>query len=139
MKLGGYETDPLKRAVRVYKEASVAHMFANTPEGAEPDSQVIDNSIVAGVRAALPVMQQAPIPMVLHCPQCHAQHVDAPAPGWDNPPHRSHLCHACGCVWRPADVYTTGVAAVSTRGQRDTWLGQMPRPISDSEWEEFDR
>src|SRR5574340_600312 len=24
--------------------------------------------------------------------------------GWDNPPHRSHLCHGCGHIWRPADV-----------------------------------
>lgn len=64
-----------------------------------------------------------PIPMVLHCPECGIQHVDKAEPekGWDNPPHRSHLCHGCGCIWRPADVPTDGVAAISTRGAADTW------------------
>jgi hypothetical protein len=65
----------------------------------------------------------APIPMVLHCPRCDQQHIDAPVPaiGWTNPPHRSHLCHGCGCIWRPADLPTIGVAAIATRGKADTW------------------
>lgn len=72
----------------------------------------------------------APIDMVLHCPQCHEQHIDIPKVidvqdggeiGWTNPPHRSHLCHNCGCIWRPADVPTNGVAKVTTRGKNDTW------------------
>ena len=81
-----------------------------------------------------------PIDMVLHCPECHAQHIDGPelesipwvevgAPlsprnvhaAWANPPHRSHLCHQCGTIWRPADVCTNGVAAIGTRGRGDTW------------------
>ena len=72
-----------------------------------------------------------PIDMVLHCPACHAQHIDEPknflrnsefdAP-WNNPPHRSHLCHFCGHIWRPADVPTNGVAAVKTRGKNDSPL-----------------
>jgi hypothetical protein len=75
---------------------------------------------VALVKAAAP---PAPIPMVLHCPRCAAQHVDAPEPerGWTNPPHKSHLCHSCGCVWRPADVATVGVKSINTRGSADTW------------------
>lgn len=77
-----------------------------------------------------------PIDMVLHCPKCHLQHIDAPespkrtaaanslagvpAGGlWNNPPHRSHLCSGCGWVWRPADVCTNGVAAVKTVGKND--------------------
>ncbi len=73
----------------------------------------------------------APIDMVLHCPACGKQHIDAPDTNydphyegcmiWENPPHRSHLCHGCGCIWRPADVPTNGVAAVQTRGKADTW------------------
>jgi hypothetical protein len=65
----------------------------------------------------------APIPMLLFCPVCHAQHVDAPEPenDWTNPPHKSHKCHSCAAVWRPADVPTTGVASIGTRGERDTW------------------
>jgi hypothetical protein len=92
----------------------------------------------------------APVDMVLHCPVCHAQHVDEaesecaacqgiglrsyPENGgldmacepcgatgrWLNPPHRSHLCHVCGCIWRPADVATNGVAEIATRGGADT-------------------
>jgi hypothetical protein len=76
-----------------------------------------------------------PIDMVLHCPRCGTQHVDAPENGglafkivdddvydaWTNPPHRSHLCHGCGAIWRPADVPTNGVLAVTTRGKRDSW------------------
>jgi hypothetical protein len=73
-----------------------------------------------------------PIDMVLHCPACHAQHIDAPSfkaradkygaemDVWTNPPHRSHLCHACGHIWRPADVPTNGVRAVQTKGKKDS-------------------
>lgn len=113
----------------------------------------------------------APIDMVLHCPACGLQHIDAPGdrrrrwlvgdraltpygvgtidrlssgtgfteayfadltlpPGhfavnerdlkWPNEPHRSHLCHDCGHIWRPADVPTNGVAAVKTKGSADS-------------------
>lgn len=62
-----------------------------------------------------------PIPMILFCPKCREQHIDAPQPekGWTNPPHRSHECQNCGLVWRPADVATIGVEALETRGERD--------------------
>ncbi|WP_236871698.1 hypothetical protein [Burkholderia pseudomallei] len=75
-----------------------------------------------------------PIDMLLFCPKCGVQHVDGPEVGdidtgngvrddvqWTNPPHRSHLCHACGTVWRPADVPTNGVASIETQGKDDTW------------------
>lgn len=62
-----------------------------------------------------------PIPMVLHCPSCGFQHVDKPEPerGWDNPPHKSHLCARCGSIWRPADIETIGVEKIATRGKAD--------------------
>ena len=77
-----------------------------------------------------------PIDKVLHCPACGMQHIDAveelpmPMPGssfegsagWANPPHRSHLCHGCGHIWRPADVPTNGVEAVKTCGKADSEL-----------------
>jgi hypothetical protein len=81
---------------------------------------------------SVPADPPAPIDMVMHCPACGEQHIDAPdwhpvasttefAPlKWDNPPHRSHLCHGCGLVWRPADVPTNGVRAIKTRGKRDS-------------------
>lgn len=72
----------------------------------------------------------APIPMILFCPACGTQHIDTadqpkpdlvdPSGVWTNPPHRSHLCEACAHVWRPADVPTTGVAEITTRGEADT-------------------
>ncbi|WP_196486212.1 hypothetical protein [Burkholderia cepacia] len=105
--------------------------------------------------AELPV--EAPIPVLLFCPRCGTQHIDAPEtePGrlissgpnagravpprvtWDKPPHRSHLCHACGIIWRPADVATVGVAAIETHGKADTWTASTPwighnRPVATS-------
>jgi ribA/ribD-fused uncharacterized protein len=87
--------------------------------------------------AALEQPQQKPIDMVLHCPNCGLQHIDAPefnserhdpypafgcdpALSWTNPPHRSHLCHGCGHIWRPADVPTNGVVATKTKGKADS-------------------
>jgi hypothetical protein len=75
------------------------------------------------VLAAAPSSGDAkPIPMLLYCPDCGLQHVDAPQPGenWTNPPHRSHECQHCGTVWRPADVATTGVEKIATAGKNDT-------------------
>ena len=68
-----------------------------------------------------------PIPMVLHCPECRAQHIDKPDPerGWTNPPHRSHECQECGYIWRPADIPTSGVKSIATRGTHD---GRPARP-----------
>lgn len=84
----------------------------------------------------------APIPMVLYCPNCGVQHIDAPEPSlraedaamlggdwparWTNPPHRSHLCTECGVIWRPADVATTGVERTLTEGKADTWPNPAP-------------
>ena len=57
-----------------------------------------------------------PIPMVLFCPNCQEQHIDKPSGEWANPPHRSHECQKCGCVWRPADVPTNGVEFITSKG-----------------------
>lgn len=88
------------------------------------------------------------IDMVLHCPKCGEQHIDepehvlvwtggaVPEPShdevvWENPPHRSHLCHGCGCIWRPADVPTNGVRTVATAGKVDNWNpATQPAPIA---------
>lgn len=61
------------------------------------------------------------VDMVLHCPVCKAKHVDgADGMGYQDVPHRSHLCHICGCIFRPADVCTRGVANTKTHGKNDT-------------------
>ncbi|SRR6266446_10613110 len=69
-----------------------------------------------------------PIDMFLSCPACFAQHIDEShkenGVQWDNPPHKSHLCHFCGCIWRPADVPTNGVKQIKTVGKNDTWTSQ---------------
>ncbi len=83
-----------------------------------------------------PVWITAPIDMLLYCPKCGEQHIDEPeaedddyhatvlsgrkSPRWTNPPHRSHLCHHCDHIWRPADVPTNGVKAIKTKGQHDS-------------------
>jgi hypothetical protein len=93
-------------------------------------------------RSALRAIQAVPVDMVLHCPKCGFQHVDEPESNdayterlfesswwelggdkperWTNPPHRSHLCAACGHIWRPADIPTNGVKAIQTRGKNDS-------------------
>lgn len=68
------------------------------------------------------VASDAAVDMILFCPNCGFQHVDAPDPAthWTNPPHKSHLCHECAHVWRPADVTTNGVAEIHTNGSGDS-------------------
>lgn len=92
-------------------------------------------------RCGRPPAAEKPIDMILLCPKCGTQHIDAPDDsrgpskcqrtphcaepcgewcGWTNPPHRSHLCAGCGHIWRPADVPTNGVAAIKTKGKNDS-------------------
>jgi len=56
---------------------------------------------------------EPPIPMVLHCPKCHVQHVDRGE--WATPAkaHRKHLCEACGHTWKPSAAATVGVEKLS--------------------------
>lgn len=55
---------------------------------------------------------QPPIKMMLFCPRCRMQHIDAPHGEWTNPPHATHLCEGCGLLWRPSNENTTGVALI---------------------------
>lgn len=85
---------------------------------------------------SLETEMEKPIDMVLYCPACLEQHIDEPerslGPGnterldWDNPPHKSHLCHHCGHQWRPADVPTNGVLRTKTHGKNDMVLLNEP-------------
>ena len=81
--------------------------------------------------------QAEPIDRVLHCPACGMQHIDAPKDHplnpWLNPPHRSHLCHGCGHIWRPADVPTNGVQAVKTKGKADSPIVRPALPAPDDQ------
>jgi hypothetical protein len=51
--------------------------------------------------------QPEPVPMVLHCPECRARHIDEG--DFATKPHHTHACQGCGLVWRPAVVPTVGV------------------------------
>lgn len=87
------------------------------------------------VTAALQsVSDLAPVDMVLYCPKCGTQHIDAPehhadeSPecAWTNRPHKTHLCAQCGHKWRPSDTPTNGVAATASGKDSDT----APRDVS---------
>jgi len=52
-------------------------------------------------------MSDMPVPMILHCPECRARHIDAGK--FATKPHHTHACQTCGFVWRPAIVATVGV------------------------------
>jgi len=77
----------------------------------------------------MPVFERAASPddgvvdMILYCPKCNTQHIDAPdnrTTDWKNPPHKSHLCHGCGHIWRPSDTPTNGVLATASGKDSDT-------------------
>jgi hypothetical protein len=78
-------------------------------------------------------MVSRPVDMVLYCPKCNTQHIDAPESfeswqanpeptyiGWTNPPHKSHLCAECGHIWRPSDTPTNGVLKLESGKDTDT-------------------
>lgn len=63
-----------------------------------------------------------PIPMIMHCPECHKRHVDQGT--FAHKPHHTHACQFCGFVWRPAIVTTVGVQflqASKTSKSRKAW------------------
>ncbi|MCF4166374.1 hypothetical protein L2U69_12025 [Zavarzinia compransoris] len=115
-------------ALKVARNALIHARDNLTPH---PD-QMLDEALAKIDAVAGHVGSPCPIPMILHCPFCHQQHIDAPSPGWNNPSHRSHLCSCCGTIWRPADVPTTGVFAIKTKGTADRMIDAR-RPIAELE------
>jgi hypothetical protein len=113
--------------------------------GAAAFSSNFKHSVNVIVERVFEVMfkQMPPIPMVLFCPCCGVQHIDEPGPAtkwanndhppssnqWTNPPHRSHLCAACGFIWRPADICTEGVKAIETKGGKDVDITEFREGI----------
>ena len=49
----------------------------------------------------------APIPIILYCPECSERHIDVGE--FATKPHHTHACQNCGLAWRPAIVDTVGV------------------------------
>ena len=108
------------------------------------------DSIDAALLAAPAAEASAPIDMILNCPACGMQHIDKAdpypelrdirVPPWTNPPHRSHLCHGCGFIWRPADVPTNGVESIKTKGKNDSVSPAPAAPATgESGAEKLDR
>lgn len=78
LKLEGWDT-----SVGVQAEIAAAQALGKPVEYLEPAE-----TSVQLLESSLP----APLDMVLHCPKCGLQHVDAPElPEWTNPVHSSHL------------------------------------------------
>lgn len=110
------------------------------------DAAQFKECLSAAIAASTQDTASQPIDMLLYCPRCGLQHVDAPEPlvefdnrmgtrsgGWTNPPHKSHLCHGCGCIWRPADVPTNGVESIQTIGKADNWKSfELAHPSTDT-------
>lgn len=127
--------DALFHLDRIAQAAGVGQSEWTTPDQAA-------DLIIAKLSAdgAQPSADDAPVDMLLFCPRCSMQHIDAPEPSyadngeddttWHNPPHRSHLCHGCGHIWRPADVATNGVAKLRTQGKEDG--SPIPAPPADA-------
>jgi len=125
-----------------------------TYAGSLNDMRIIRAALESALPRGLPAGSDAkPIDMLLFCPECGEQHVDAPEEyerdeglsvrmdvHWTNPPHRSHLCHACECIWRPSDVATNGVAKIATRGKADTWdaIAEQPSCGQDADMAALD-
>jgi hypothetical protein len=151
--------DPVEKARRVLKhliDPDAVYFFedgfprCNTIASQAACVLAVLNATVTHPAPIASAEEAAPVPMLLFCPHCGTQHVDAPEAftptgrcecsgpdeceaceqnraayeeTWQNPPHRSHKCHACGCIWRPADVATTGVETIATVGKKDNWDG----------------
>lgn len=115
---------PLPDATRLRLEDSAEYQLAQRVLKAWEACPVDDNGFgetVILARAYLAAVQPnqsavEPIKMLLYCPRCEKQHVDAPEPekGWTNPPHATHTCKFCGLNWRPSNDNTDGVAGLSS-------------------------
>jgi len=57
--------------------------------------------------AELEAKLAAPIPMILHCPECSERHIDEGE--FATRVHATHACQHCGTCWRPAIEPTVGV------------------------------
>ena len=69
----------------------------------------------------VPKFSEAPIPMLIWCPECGTRHVDRGI--YATKSHHTHACQECGCVWRPAVVATVGVQFLP--GFKDTNEGNL--------------
>lgn len=81
--------------------------FEPTPPRARAMAQYFYYAGRVDERAATSSPAAAPVPMVLHCPECRTRHVDVGE--FATKVHHTHSCQGCGLTWRPAVVATVGV------------------------------
>lgn len=57
-----------------------------------------------------------PLPVVITCPECGEEHVDAVDPvtgiDWSKRKHHEHQCSVCKYLWTPALIPTVGVKSL---------------------------
>ena len=98
----------------IYPNEADARLFAGDLRSDRDSSKEAAISVVP----LYPRPSVEPIPMLMYCPRCGAQHIDAPKGEWTNPPHKTHTCQTCGARWRHCDAWpTTGVASLSDPGR----------------------
>jgi hypothetical protein len=86
--------------------ASHAIQSARTLEG----KILVRLALLPTAMALVPVADLDPnasLPLILHCPLCHARHIDEGE--FATKAHHTHACQSCGHVWRPAIAPTVGV------------------------------
>lgn len=106
-------TADIDELIKNYRNAVIDHVtllnihFSKLPAQEEAENKA---------KQAIVDLVTAPVPMLLHCPHCGHQHIDCPSPetGWQNPPHRTHLCALCHRLWRPSNRYTVGVERIES-------------------------
>ena len=133
----------MREAAELFRFYEASHR-ARGPEHLAKAERNADIATRIEAVLTVPAPVAPPVDMVLHCPSCGIQHIDEPEPvvktaldpngvlTWTNPPHRSHLCHGCGHIWRPSDVPTNGVRAVGTKGKADSPIA-APAPVAQTD------
>lgn len=102
----------IDEAARNYRGASVQVAFPDDAKKRLAEVAEILEKQAAAIRSGKAGLPAAPIPMLLWCPLCHAQHVDRDEWATRENGHRKHLCDKCGHLWKPALVATVGVEAL---------------------------
>lgn len=120
--------DELREHVKVCEKHPVRALEAERDDARERLKKLM--RLIEGGPGFMGIESDEPIPMLLWCPACHAQHIDAPEPesGWTNPPHRTHKCKACSHLWAPANLWTEGVAELVAPGERTPGARLTPMP-----------
>lgn len=101
----------LQRAAEPTSRENVIAWARTVAAGRREDHEYFD---VARVLAEL----SRPVPVVLHCPKCKAQHLDEGE--WATREHRKHQCQSCRHEWRASSVATVGVLGEEQRAAEPT-------------------